>query len=350
MAKVKVFLSFEFDRDGELYGDFLAQAARGDSDHDFEDCSLNEAYRLHDDSWKKKARNQIALSDIVIVLLGDDTHNAPSVEVEMTLKKQLYKPGFQIRPKNTTSGPVNAGGDVIPWDWKQIDAKIFECLELFKYRETIDSLNQILTESNFSYLMYDPSDPRNGKIEKLVLRVTESTDDYVQVTADANRIGKKLKVMTGRSYKAYAAVGDGKSPRFVTLHEVSVGTPESNMPMHAYVVMLHLVSRGHINFTEMRKVLCRESPGSYYIRILAHLVKEIDRLEREWDESIPPITALVFNTNGTAPKWTREVLTGDSETQPTLQQIAELAASVAAYDKWDKVLEALNPLKAGLDT
>ena len=230
-------------------------------------------------------------------------------------------------------------------------------MSLLGYQETIDSLNQILKEPNFFYLTYDPSDPRNGKIEKLVLQVTKGTEDYIQVTADANKIGSRLKATTGRSYKAYAAVGDGKSPRFVTLHEESVDKkggsdvpPKSNMPMHAYVIMLHLVSQGHINFTEMRKVLCRESPGSYYIRILAHLVKEIGRLEQEWGESIPPITALVFNTNGTAPKWAREVLTGDSETQPTLQQIAELAASVAAYDKWDKVLEALNPLKAGRDT
>lgn len=227
-----------------------------------------------------------------------------------------------------------------------------------EYRKTIDALNQILKEPEFSHLTYDPSDPRNGKIEKFVLRVTGGTDDYIQVTTDANKIGSKLKAKTGRSYKAYGAVGDGRSPKFVTLHEESMDkkdgsdvTPKSNMPMHAYVVMLHLVSQGHINFTEIREVLCRESPGSsYYIRILTHLVKEIDRLEREWGESIPPITALVFNTNGTAPRWTREVLTGNSETQPTLQQIAELAASVAAYDKWDKVLEALNPLKAGRDT
>ena len=225
------------------------------------------------------------------------------------------------------------------------------------HKETINVLNKILEESHFSHLAYDPSDPRNGKIEKLVLQVTRGTSDYVQVTADANRIGGRLKETTGRSYKAYAAVGDGTSPRFVTLHEVSVEkkdesdvTPKSNMPMHAYVVMLHLVSQGHINFTEMRKVLCRESPGSYYIRILAHLVKEIGRLEQEWGESIPPITALVFNTKGTAPKWASKVLTGDSETQPTLQQIAKLAASVAAYNKWDKVLEALNPLKAERDT
>ena len=230
-------------------------------------------------------------------------------------------------------------------------------MPLLGHQETINALNKILEESYFSHLAYDPSDPRNRGIEKLVLQVTGDTDDYIQVTTDANRIGRKLKATTGRSYKAYGAVGDGKFPRFVTLHEESIDKKveadvpsQSNMPMHAYVVMLHLVSQGHINFTEMRKVLCRESPGSYYIQILAYLVKEIGQLEREWGESIPPITALVFNTNGTAPKWAREILTGNSETQPTLQQIAELAASVAAYDKWDKVLEALNPLKVGRDT
>ena len=116
--------------------------------------------------------------------------------------------------------------------------------------------------------------------------------------------------------------------------------PNSNMPMHAYVVMLHLVSQGYSDFTEMRKVLCRESPGSYYIKILAHIVKKIKELEEEWDESIPRINALVFKTDGTATTRYCEVLTGDRNVQPTPKQVAELAASVAAYDKWDKVLKA----------
>ena len=129
MAKVKVFLSFEFDRDADLYRNFFAQACRGDSCHEIEDYSLNEAYRPHDESWLKKARQQIDLSDLVIVVLGDDTHNAPGVQKEVTIKNQLHKPGFQIRPKNRTSGPVPGAGDVVPWDWKKIDAKISECLK-----------------------------------------------------------------------------------------------------------------------------------------------------------------------------------------------------------------------------
>ena len=117
----------------------------------------------------------------------------------------------------------------------------------------------------------------------------------------------------------------------------------SNMPVHAYVVMLHLVSQGYSDFTEIRKVLCRESPGSYYITLLDSIVKKLNLLEEEWGETIPPITALVFNTDGRASGWSCEILTGDSKQQPTAKQVAGLTASVATYDKWNKVLQALKP-------
>ena len=116
--------------------------------------------------------------------------------------------------------------------------------------------------------------------------------------------------------------------------------PDSNMPMHAYVVMLHLVSQRYSDFTEMMmKVLGYGQVGSYAGRILAYIVEKIKELEEEWDESIPRITYLIFKTDGTATEWPCKRLTGDKNVQPTLKQIAELAASVAAYDKWDKVLE-----------
>ena len=138
-----------------------------------------------------------------------------------------------------------------------------------------------------------------------------------------------------------AAVALAKAFKEAAEHETSQS--ESNMPMHAYVVMLHLVSQGYSDFTEIRKVLCRESGGSYYITILEHIVRKIEVLGEKWGEVIPPITALVFNTDGRAPKWTCEVLTGDGDVQPTAKQVAKLTASVAAYDKWDKVLKALKP-------
>ena len=127
-VKVKVFLSFKFKEDADLRGSFFGQA-RIHSSYDLKDYSLKEAYRPQDGSWKKKARKWIDLSEIVIVVLGDNTHSSTGVEVEVTIKNQLGRPGLQIRPMTRTSGRVRGAGDVVVWDWKQIDAKISECLK-----------------------------------------------------------------------------------------------------------------------------------------------------------------------------------------------------------------------------
>lgn len=124
--KVRVFLSFEFGKDNELHYNFYSQAALY-SQYEIIDYSLNEPYHP-DPLWLNKARKQIDLSDIVIVVVGEDTHNAPGVEKEVTVAGQLCKPMFQIRSKHSTGGKVAGAGDVIRWKWKRIDAKIAEKL------------------------------------------------------------------------------------------------------------------------------------------------------------------------------------------------------------------------------
>jgi len=61
------------------------------------ESNLNEQYHP-DPFWLNTARKQIALSDIVIVVVGEDTHKAPGVEKEVTVTHQLRKPIFQVRP------------------------------------------------------------------------------------------------------------------------------------------------------------------------------------------------------------------------------------------------------------
>lgn len=129
MAKVRVFLSFEFTRNRDLRPSFYYQADRGDSLHDIEDCSLDEQYRP-DDKWLNKARNKIKQSDIVIVVAGYDSHNAPGVIKEVGEANKMKKPIFQIRPKTQKVGKVKGAGEMIPWKWKLIDAKIDELLKL----------------------------------------------------------------------------------------------------------------------------------------------------------------------------------------------------------------------------
>ena len=123
---VRVFLSFEFDKDNDLHRNFYAQAETC-SEYKIIDTSLNEQYHP-DAAWLKKARKQIEESDIVIVMLGDDTHNAPGVIKEVNETRQQEKPIFQIRPQSRTSAEVKGARKVIPWDWKQIDAMITKLL------------------------------------------------------------------------------------------------------------------------------------------------------------------------------------------------------------------------------
>ena len=124
--KVRVFLSFEFGRDNKLHRGFYSQAPLR-SQYEIIDCSLNKEYHPNP-KWLNKARAQIKKSDIVIVMLGQDTHNATGVEKEVGEAHQLRKPMFQVRPQRRTYGEVRGAGKVIPWKWKRIDAKISEYL------------------------------------------------------------------------------------------------------------------------------------------------------------------------------------------------------------------------------
>ena len=124
--KVRVFLSFEFGRDDELHHNFYSQAKLY-SKYEIIDESLNEQYHP-DPLWLNKARAQIKKSDIVIVMLGQDTHNATGVEKEVGEAHQLGKPMFQLRPQKRTYGEVRGAGEVITWKWKRINAKIAEKL------------------------------------------------------------------------------------------------------------------------------------------------------------------------------------------------------------------------------
>ena len=124
--KVGVFVSFEFGKDNELHRGFYGQA-RENSRYDIRDLSLNEAYRP-DENWVNKARNQIRRSDVVILVVRQDTHNAPGVLKEIAIATGMRKPRFQIKTSAGNYGPIPGAGDMIVWDWDDIDAKIGESM------------------------------------------------------------------------------------------------------------------------------------------------------------------------------------------------------------------------------
>ena len=123
MATINIFASFEFDKDRNLKNSFFEQGRLLNPDYRIKSCSLNETLREGD--WQQKARAMIEQCDVVIVLLGADTHSARGVKTEVRIANRLKKRIFQIKPqrRRNRKGVANAG-EVITWRWKRINRKL----------------------------------------------------------------------------------------------------------------------------------------------------------------------------------------------------------------------------------
>ena len=124
MARLNIFVSFEFEKDNNLKDSFYDQARR-QTQHRVRNCSLNNEYP--DDIWKNRARRAIRVCDIVFVLVGQDTHNAPGVLVETDMARSLNKPTVQIlseRARRHNHRGIPHLEDRIPWKWDVINRRL----------------------------------------------------------------------------------------------------------------------------------------------------------------------------------------------------------------------------------
>ena len=121
MATLNIFVSFEFDKDKDLKNNFYEQA-REHTPHRICNCSLHESYP--DDEWKRRAREAIEVCDLVVILIGQDTQNAPGVIVETDIARSLNKPTFQIKPQGRPYGGLTRLGEPIPWRWSRINNEL----------------------------------------------------------------------------------------------------------------------------------------------------------------------------------------------------------------------------------
>ena len=121
MPALNIFVSFEFDKDLDLKNNFYRQAEQ-ETTHRIRDCSLHESYP--DEAWKNKARDAIRQCDAVVVLIGQDTHEAPGVIVETDMARSLRKPVIQVRPQARPYNGLTRLGEPIPWRWSRINAEL----------------------------------------------------------------------------------------------------------------------------------------------------------------------------------------------------------------------------------
>ena len=84
------------------------------------DVSLQQATP----EWQQKARAAIEGCDVFIVLLGDHTHQAQGVKRELRMARDLGKKRFQLRKKGQFPTPLNGGGEVVAWKWKNLRTRL----------------------------------------------------------------------------------------------------------------------------------------------------------------------------------------------------------------------------------
>ena len=118
--------------------------------------------------------------------------------------------------------------------------------------------------------------------------------------------------------------------------------PSPEIKMDAYVIMLHLRSQGWTNTAEIWKLLGWDQ---FYNGMAQHRVAHIDRmimyLSEQWGEDIPRINAFVFSRETKCTDYICKAVFGTSgeEEQPYPKEIAEHAAKIAAYPKWNEIVE-----------
>ena len=101
-----------------------------------------------------------------------------------------------------------------------------------------------------------------------------------------------------------------------------------------------------ITFSELTEKL--GLPGRYYNLLMGdvfrHISTTLAQLERtdDWEGEIPHITSIVMKKNGRCSKNMCKALTGNSDRQPSVQQLQTELDCSFCYDQWDAVLAALS--------
>jgi hypothetical protein len=119
----RIFVSFDFENDKKLKDLFVGQTRNTQSPYDVADHSLKEA--APENSWEDKARKAIARSELVIVLVGEDTHKAHGVLKEIKMARDLGRKVIQIKGRNSKKCPrVKGGGQLYKWNWDNIEKNL----------------------------------------------------------------------------------------------------------------------------------------------------------------------------------------------------------------------------------
>lgn len=119
MSKVRVFISFDYDHDGDLKILLVGQAKNPDSPFDIADWSVKEEIS---GDWKEEVRTRIKKVDQVAVICGEYTDTASGVSVEVRMAQEEKKPYFLLwgHKNKKCKKPKSAkpSDTIYKWTWE----------------------------------------------------------------------------------------------------------------------------------------------------------------------------------------------------------------------------------------
>lgn len=93
LRKAKVFISFDYDHDGDLRTMLVGQSRHKDTPFEISDWSIKVASR----GWRREARDRIRRCDVVIAICGHNTEKAAGVADEIAIARDEGKPVYLLQ-------------------------------------------------------------------------------------------------------------------------------------------------------------------------------------------------------------------------------------------------------------
>lgn len=115
MAKKRVFVAFDYD-DKSVKGDLIAQSMLQDCPFDLIDCSIEKPV---DKNWPLEAERRIRACECVIVLCGEQTHQAGGASTELQIAQKMPKRHFFLAATrhSTPTPPEHTPKGTLIWTW-----------------------------------------------------------------------------------------------------------------------------------------------------------------------------------------------------------------------------------------
>jgi hypothetical protein len=126
-TKPRVFISFHINDEAQV--NLLRFQAKNSDQLEFVDYSVKEPF---DEKWKTQCTERLRRSAILVVAIGESTHQRAAVDWEIRKAHELGKPviGMRLSSDKNHKVPkamIEHGDRVVPWNLKIVQSELDAC-------------------------------------------------------------------------------------------------------------------------------------------------------------------------------------------------------------------------------